>query len=81
MRMDRRLRPGGMVFFDCYCAKMIALDAKPNAAHRKLAVYPAAGLLQYFRGDHLAIVNRDPTPSDCHVDLVIHGSIGEALDY
>ena len=50
-------------------------------AGTSLAVYPAAGLLQYFRGNHLAIINRDPTPSDRHADLVLHESIGEVLDY
>lgn len=39
----------------------------------------AAGLLDYFRGSHLAIVNRDPTPGDAQADLCIHASIGDAL--
>ncbi len=50
-------------------------------AGTSLAVYPAAGLLQYFHGAHLAIVNRDPTPSDRLADLVLHASIGEVLGY
>ncbi len=48
-------------------------------AGTSLAVYPAAGLLQRFRGEHLAIVNRDPTPGDSMADLVLHESIGEVL--
>ena len=48
-------------------------------AGTSLMVYPAAGLLQCFRGEHLAIVNRDPTPGDAMADLVLHESIGEVL--
>ena len=41
-----------------------------------LVVYPAAGLLRYFRGDHLALVNLAATPYDSAADLVIHDSLG-----
>ena len=41
-----------------------------------LAVYPAAGLIHYFKGDVLALVNRDATPFDAHADLVLHEKIG-----
>ena len=41
-----------------------------------LAVYPAAGLIHYFRGGVLALVNRDATPFDAHADLVLHEKIG-----
>jgi len=44
-----------------------------------LAVYPAAGLLQAFRGDNLVLINRDPTPYDRHATLVIPESIGATL--
>ena len=44
-----------------------------------LAVYPAAGLIQYFRGKHLVLINRDSTPMDSKADLVIHDSIGKVL--
>ena len=37
-----------------------------------LAVYPAAGLIHYFRGKTLALVNRDETPLDARADLVLH---------
>ena len=50
-------------------------------AGTSLAVYPAAGLLEYFNGDHLVIVNRDATPADRSADLCIHASIGEVLDF
>ncbi|MDY3285108.1 MAG: Sir2 family NAD-dependent protein deacetylase, partial [Eubacteriales bacterium] len=44
-----------------------------------LAVYPAAGLIDYYRGGRLVLVNLQPTPADSHADLVIHGKIGEVL--
>lgn len=42
-----------------------------------LAVYPAAGLLDYYRGHKLALVNKTPTARDGIADLVVQGSIGE----
>lgn len=45
-----------------------------------LAVYPAAGLLQYFRGKHLVLINRDATAMDLRAQLVIHDPIGKVLD-
>lgn len=44
-----------------------------------LVVYPAAGLINYYRGDKLVLINRDPTPYDKRADLVIHDSIGKVL--
>ena len=44
-----------------------------------LVVYPAAGLIRYYRGSKLALINRDPTPYDGEADLVIHDSIGKVL--
>ena len=49
-------------------------------AGTSLAVYPAAGLLRYFNGDCLAVVNLSPTPMDRQADLLIRGKIGEVLD-
>ncbi|MBQ9991183.1 MAG: NAD-dependent protein deacylase [Lachnospiraceae bacterium] len=42
-----------------------------------LAVYPAAGLIDYYRGNKLVLVNKTPTPKDGQADLVVTGSIGE----
>lgn len=42
-----------------------------------LAVYPAAGLLDYYQGNQLVLINRTATPKDAMADLVIQGSIGE----
>lgn len=44
-----------------------------------LTVYPAAGFLSYFRGDHLVVINKTPTPADRMADLVLHLPIGQAL--
>ena len=44
-----------------------------------LAVYPAAGLLQYFRGSHLVLINKSETPYDSMADLVIREPIGEVF--
>lgn len=44
-----------------------------------LAVYPAAGLLQYFSGGALVLINKSETPADRSALLVIHDSIGKAL--
>ena len=44
-----------------------------------LTVYPAAGLLQFYRGSRLVLINRDATPYDGRADLVIHDSIGTVL--
>lgn len=44
-----------------------------------LRVYPAAGLLRYFQGDELVLVNRDATPYDGAATLVLRGSIGAVL--
>lgn len=44
-----------------------------------LVVYPAAGLVQYYKGDRLVLINRDPTPMDRMANLVLPGAIGEIL--
>ena len=42
-----------------------------------LKVYPAAGLINYYRGDKLVLITRSSTPADA--DLIIHGKIGEVF--
>ncbi|ABN51308.1 MAG TPA: NAD-dependent protein deacylase [Hungateiclostridium thermocellum] len=44
-----------------------------------LAVYPAAGLIQYYRGDRLVLINKSPTPYDRRANLIIRDSIGAVL--
>ena len=44
-----------------------------------LVVYPAAGLINYFRGNNLVLINKSTTSADNKADLVIHDSIGKVL--
>lgn len=44
-----------------------------------LNVYPAAGYVQAFSGEHLVIVNRDPTPMDRRADEALHEALGPVL--
>lgn len=44
-----------------------------------LAVYPAAGLIDYFKGDKLVVINKAPTPRDSYADLLIQAPIGEVF--
>ena len=46
-------------------------------AGTSLTVYPAAGLINYYQGNRLVLINRDPTPYDHQADLVLHNSLGE----
>lgn len=48
-------------------------------AGTSLTVYPAAGLLRYYRGNRLVLINRDETPYDGEADLVIHDSLGNVF--
>lgn len=49
-------------------------------AGTSLTVYPAAGMVRYFQGDNLVLINRDKTSMDGSCDLVIHDKVGETLD-
>ena len=44
-----------------------------------LAVYPAAGLIDYYQGNKLVLINKAPTQRDTMADLIIKGSIGEVF--
>lgn len=44
-----------------------------------LVVYPAAGLIDYFKGKNLVLINKSSTSADSKADLVIHDSIGKVL--
>ncbi len=48
-------------------------------AGTSLTVYPAAGLLRYYRGNRLVLINRDATPYDSAANLVFHESLGEVF--
>ena len=64
------------------------IEASVRAIHRadllivagtSLTVYPAAGLVDYYRGNRLVLINRDATPYDHRADLVFHESLGDVL--
>ncbi|MBR3182713.1 MAG: NAD-dependent protein deacylase [Eggerthellaceae bacterium] len=50
-------------------------------AGTSLAVYPAAGLIDHFSGEHLVIVNLSPTPRDRFADLCIQAKVGDVFDW
>ena len=61
-----------------------SIDAIYNAdllivAGTSLTVYPAAGLIRYYRGKRLVLINRDETPYDAQADLVFHQSLGDVF--
>lgn len=61
-----------------------ALNAIANAdlliiGGTSLSVYPAAGLIDDFRGEHLVLVNKSATPQDARADLVIREPIGDVF--
>ena len=45
-------------------------------AGTSLTVWPAAGMIRYYRGNRLVLINRDETPFDNEADLVLHESLG-----
>jgi NAD-dependent deacetylase len=61
-----------------------SIDAISNAdtliiGGTSLVVYPAAGFVRYFRGNHLVLLNKSTTSMDSSAELVIHDSIGKVL--
>ena len=87
-----RCKCGGMIRPDVVLYEEPLDDETVAAAVRSIAeadmlivggtsrrVYPAAGLLRYFQGDELVLVNRDATPYDGAATLVLRGSIGAVL--
>lgn len=44
-----------------------------------LVVYPAAGMIDYFQGKHLVVINKAPTPRDQQANIVIQDSIGKVF--
>ena len=49
-------------------------------AGTSLTVYPAAGLVEYYRGRRMVLINRDKTPYDSRADLVFHDSLGKIFE-
>ena len=60
-------------------ARAIAGAALLIVGGTSLAVYPAAGLLRYFNGERLVLINKSETPFDSQADLVVRDSIGVVL--
>ena len=50
-------------------------------AGTSLTVYPASGLIKFFKGKHLVLINKEKTPYDDLADLVIHDSLGNVFKY
>ena len=48
-------------------------------AGTRLTVYPAAGLINYYKGNRLVLINRDETPYDAYANLVLHESLGDVF--
>ena len=48
-------------------------------AGTSLTVYPAAGLIRYFKGKHLILINRDATPMDGLATMILHENVGQVL--
>lgn len=48
-------------------------------AGTSLSVYPAASFLEYFEGEHLVLINRDPTPLDGVAEICLHEKVGEVF--
>lgn len=49
-------------------------------AGTSLQVEPAASCLEYYRGKHLAVINRDETPADARASLVLHEDIAQVFE-
>ena len=49
-------------------------------AGTSLVVYPAAGLINFFSGDHLVLMNATPTSADAHADLIIRQPVARTFD-
>lgn len=86
------LKCGGMVKPDVVLYEEMLDDAVMHQAIRyictadvliiggtSLAVYPAAGLIDYYRGDKLVLINKSVTPYDDRANLIFHESIGKVL--
>lgn len=62
----------------------LAIDALMNAdmlivGGTSLTVYPASGLLRFFRGKHLVLINKDETSYDSEAELVFRDNLGDVF--
>ena len=67
---------------DCIEKSVMAIRSADMliVAGTSLTVYPAAGLINYYRGNRLVLINRDATAFDNRADLVFHESLGNIFD-
>ena len=61
------------------CESVMIIEKTAMIGGTSLMVYPAAGLINYYRGHTLILVNRGTTGADSYADLVIHEKIGEVF--
>lgn len=80
------VKPDVVLYEECLDDKTVegAVTAIAQAdcmiiAGTSLAVYPAAGMIRYFDGRHLVLINKAATPVDREAELVIHGKVGETF--
>ncbi len=83
-KCDGRIKPDVVLYEEGLDTKTMqgAMEAIHNAnilivGGTSLTVYPAAGLIDYYRGHKLVLINKSVTPMDSHADLLLQGSIGE----
>lgn len=81
-----RIKPDVVLYEEGLCERTLtrAVGYIANAdilmiAGTSLAVYPAAGLIRYYRGHKLVVVNKTPLRDDLGADLVVTGAVGEIL--
>ena len=80
------IKPDVVLYGECLDNDTVegAVDAISKAdmliiAGTSLVVYPAAGLIRYYRGDRLVLINLSETSADTMANLVIHGKVGQVL--
>ena len=62
-----------------YAVKLIREADVLIVGGTSLVVYPAAGLIDFYRGNKLIVINRDPTPKDKKADYLLKGDISEIM--
>lgn len=63
-----------------YALKLISEADVLIVGGTSLVVYPAAGLVDYYRGNKLIVINKDPTPKDKMANYLLQGDISEIMD-
>ncbi len=78
------IKPDVVLYGECLNEKVMDKAVKAIAAAdillvggTSLSVYPAAGLINYYQGSKLVLINRSTTPYDSRADLIVTGSINE----